>query len=1301
MAKIKHESEYIAEFKDNLTKKHTKATRTVTKQQKEMIEAATAAAKALVKDLQKSQSDHNTLIEANNKKIVALKKNYSKRLANIQAQDSAKILSKLKATNQTIAGIAKQKNAQLAKLAYIHTKSMVRAETVRNNTLKSLQKDYDSAKISKSKFAHARELAIELAANQKKVARAKASTVNKIVAAQARRRTQILREELKKQAADAKAAAAEQRKANSGGGKSGGNLLSGVYGGGTAKGFLQGFSKLGPVALGVSAALKLANLSIQSVTRSIQFLAQATIQSVKDAAQFEQSMANIAAIVRPTSDGFGILEAKARSLGETTVFTATQSAEAFLELGKLGLRTNEIIEASADTLNLAAASGATMQKSALLLGKTLKQYSLDASETGRLTDVMTRAFSTSALNIDTFSSTMRYAGTIAKAAGADFETTAAALSTMSNKGIESSISGTALRRMMTELSSATSKVSKFLSDKGVPATASFSEKIKALGGELTKFTSQSQIDALKHFFGQYAVAGSAALLQSTEEFGAFIKDFKENSKGFAETTAEMRLDTLLGDMDLLKSATQEMGITLLKAFGTTPREFIQQLIDRVKDIKTWVLDNGPAVKALSDAFINMANNVAKTVDVVWKPFKLLLEGIAEIKRGLNGGSVETFDWNDMKKSNMIVNDYLMALIKLRNTKDSISEGSNKSITGDDGKTYDAAAIIAREKLLEVLEKSSPLAGMSIPVLEEAYAIDQLISKYEDLNGKKNLQHHRDLDNDKKKALAYRAELKAGWSVWSIRKKVAESELKTLKDKKSLNESETLTLQNLKEEIALGKRLEKNYKAVRLINYSKSPTVDGDKVWTAPKSIRGSGGSGDSSGSRSQFTDFLEPLEKKTQKKNVALQERIKLLSKVSEWSKAIQKSESEATKLKDQYAKELKEKKDDLTRAEKDTSISKTDFNKMDAKFDERALKIKKNILQIERSINKEKSISNKKFREETKKSYIAYNTSGKSAGNTSSLFGGISDANDELKNAKKQAKAIFKTQKAELDDYYIKKAAMDSGYNADKAEIEKQERLAKIKQSYRLIDADLERQHTEKIFDQINKGAMHLQSTYSMISATASNLHRIEEIQLESKFKSRQDRIEKQRKSNSISARMAVRQEADNIKMKEEAERKLNQKKKQWAISDAVINGAVAITNIWKSWAGNPVVAGLLTTASFAQTASQISFINAQNYATGGSPVGKNALVQMNERGQEGILNHAAYTRLGGRKNLDALNAGKTLDQIPSQQNQIVNQTFVYSPSHTFETQTNDVSVVEALNQDKEGFQKFVQESRERGYSF
>lgn len=288
--------------------------------------------------------------------------------------------------------------------------------------------------------------------------------------------------------------------------------------------------------------------------------------SVKIIADFEQGMADVKSILRPTAQDFEKLKAAAKELGQTTKFTNAEVAALQKELGKLGFTTKEILDSQAAVLQLAAATGEDLAQSATVAGITLRQFSLDASQMQRVVDVMARSFTASALDMTKFTESMKYVGPIANAAGISLEMATAMLAKLADAGIDGSMAGTSLREIINRLAK-----------DGRPLKERLDELSKS---GMTFSDAQDEV-------GKRAQTALIVLAKMSGELGGLETTFK-NAGGAAKEMADVQIDTLIGKLTILKSAWQG----LITEMGSTEGiEGSKSALEKLANVLNWVTKN--------------------------------------------------------------------------------------------------------------------------------------------------------------------------------------------------------------------------------------------------------------------------------------------------------------------------------------------------------------------------------------------------------------------------------------------------------------------------------------------------------------------------------------------------------------------------------------------------------------------------------------------------------------------------------------------------------------------------------------
>ncbi len=219
----------------------------------------------------------------------------------------------------------------------------------------------------------------------------------------------------------------------------------------------------------IAGGMNAANVAAASATIALVAVGKALATASEKAQEFEYSMAKVNAVAIGTNDklseiekqeAFKLLSDDALRLGSETAKTSMEVASLQLEFAKLGFSAEEIVGATEATLNLSIAMGEDLAQSAVVSGSTLRGFGLDAEETSRVTDVMAKSFSSSALDLTKFQESMKVIAPIANAAGFELEETTAILAKLADAGIHGSLAGTSLKNILSKMMDPTSKLNK-------------------------------------------------------------------------------------------------------------------------------------------------------------------------------------------------------------------------------------------------------------------------------------------------------------------------------------------------------------------------------------------------------------------------------------------------------------------------------------------------------------------------------------------------------------------------------------------------------------------------------------------------------------------------------------------------------------------------------------------------------------------------------------------------------------------------------------------------------------------------
>ena len=357
----------------------------------------------------------------------------------------------------------------------------------------------------------------------------------------------------------------------------------------------------------LSAVSKQMNQIGRSMSQSITApLVAAGGFATKFAVDFEFAMAKVQAVGGFTADEMNNLEEQAKKLGASTSRSASEVASLQLELTKLGNSSTEIESMTESILSLSIAFDSELGETAQTVGATLNQFGLEASEAGRVADVMAAAFGGSALDLEKFREGMKTAGPVANEFGFSLEETTALLGTLADSSISGSDAGTKLKMALSNLAA-----------EGGDVKTTFEGLIKG------NITYREALDSL----GKRAAILVPILGKNGEKL-AELQEKLDNSAGAAGKARGVLEDTAQGGFDVMRSSIEALGIS----FGTV----LLPVFEKVNNLITSVAN------ILSNLTQTQKESLMKWVGIVSAigPVLLILSklsGLLSVVAGVLGG----------------------------------------------------------------------------------------------------------------------------------------------------------------------------------------------------------------------------------------------------------------------------------------------------------------------------------------------------------------------------------------------------------------------------------------------------------------------------------------------------------------------------------------------------------------------------------------------------------------------------------------------------------------------------------------
>ncbi|MCI8420450.1 MAG: phage tail tape measure protein [Oscillospiraceae bacterium] len=351
-----------------------------------------------------------------------------------------------------------------------------------------------------------------------------------------------------------------------------------------AKGFQKGIDTIGSIASkGIQATAAI-------MTGAAAAVGTMGMAAIKVGSDFESAMSTVEAISGAAGKELDALKEKAKEMGASTKFSATESAEAFEYMAMAGWKTEDMLSGIEGIMNLAAASGEELATTSDIVTDALTAFGMSAADSTHFADILAQASSNANTNVGMMGETFKYVAPVAGALGYTAEDTALAIGLMANSGIKASQAGTSLRSMMSRLTKPTKEVQSAMDTLGVSLTNSDGsmKSLNEIMGDLRDgFHGLSEAEAAElasSLAGQEAMSGLLAIVNASDEDFEKLESSIYNCDGAAARMAETMNNNLQGQITILKSGLEGLGISFyenlqepLKGIAVEAQRMVERL----------------------------------------------------------------------------------------------------------------------------------------------------------------------------------------------------------------------------------------------------------------------------------------------------------------------------------------------------------------------------------------------------------------------------------------------------------------------------------------------------------------------------------------------------------------------------------------------------------------------------------------------------------------------------------------------------------------------------------------------------
>jgi TP901 family phage tail tape measure protein len=323
--------------------------------------------------------------------------------------------------------------------------------------------------------------------------------------------------------------------------------------------------------------------------------------AVKAGADFEAAMSEVQAISGASGDELTALKEKAKDMGATTKFSASESAEALKYMAMAGWDTQQMLDGLEGVMNLAAASGEDLATVSDIVTDAMTAFGMKASESSKFADLLAKTSSSANTNVSMLGESFKYVAPVFGSLGYSAEDAALALGLMANAGIKSSQAGTTLRSAITRLAQPTDDAAMLLEQLNIQVTDAkgnmlpFSNVMDQLRNSFSKLTTEQQAQYAATIFGQEAMSGMLAIINASESDYQKLAQAVNSYDGVAKKMADTMQNNLQGQLTILKSQLEGVAIQI--------SEILIPVISKiVNKISEWV-----------DWFASLDENTQKTI----------------------------------------------------------------------------------------------------------------------------------------------------------------------------------------------------------------------------------------------------------------------------------------------------------------------------------------------------------------------------------------------------------------------------------------------------------------------------------------------------------------------------------------------------------------------------------------------------------------------------------------------------------------------------------------------------------------
>lgn len=355
-------------------------------------------------------------------------------------------------------------------------------------------------------------------------------------------------------------------------------------------------------------------------------LKEAAEYAIEVGSNFEYSMSNVEAISGASTSELSQLEEKAKLLGRTTQYTATDVSDAFGYMAQAGWSASEMLDGISGVMSMAATDGIELADATDIVSSAIAAFGLNASDATDIADIMAVAAAATNTDVTGMGEAFKYVAAIAGTLNYSVEDVSLAIGLMSNNAIKGSQAGTSLKTALANLAGGSSTVQAAMQQYGVSLTdtegnsKSLIEVLENLRESLGGLSDVEQTAAAKALFGKEAMTGMLAIVNTSTDDFEDLKEQLQDSAGAAEDMASIMNDNLQGDLKAFDSALEGLGIAVYDYFDDYARPAVELVTDAINAVTDAIIKEETELESFIDATTAASKTSAAELDSIKTQF---------------------------------------------------------------------------------------------------------------------------------------------------------------------------------------------------------------------------------------------------------------------------------------------------------------------------------------------------------------------------------------------------------------------------------------------------------------------------------------------------------------------------------------------------------------------------------------------------------------------------------------------------------------------------------------------------------